>query len=317
MTGTVMLPVSYRSAGVHDLVVLVNPDTVDFSAGFLSYGLPEAAEHQAIEPLEQWLARVEQPGRTFSNVSAIFHVSRCGSTLLSQNIKRASSAIVLSEPNITALMRSDLAKPYDREIALRCCLAAIGAWSDWAEAQGKRLVIKFNSQINWKRRGLTDTMTGAQFVFLHRDPLPVLESIHRGKPAFLNTIRGTGPFPYCDGLEDIEDMQLLKSATAGYCSALEAFSSWDDDRILPVAFSDLPGRFAEICRHLRLEPVTNDAWDAKMNAKQRKGDKNDKYSPVSAESLAEFARNHPGLLDLASRHYARFLSVAATQFERP
>jgi hypothetical protein len=108
----------------------------------------------------------------------IFHMSRCGSTLLGQMLAALPRHVVLSEagPIDTVLRAPDGVDP-DRHIAwLRGLVAALGRRRNEGES---RLFIKFDC---WHARNLPlirRAFPDVPWVFLYRDPVEVLVSQRR------------------------------------------------------------------------------------------------------------------------------------------
>lgn len=317
MTDRISLPIGFRSAGEYKFVVCADPEHSDLSASFFSYGLPAGSEHRGMRPFSDWLDRNYDRHRDFGNLVATFHVSRCGSTLLANNLRTAEGMIMLSEPTFCRILRPDLLRAFGQDTAIRGLQAAIGMWSDWAASQGKRLGIKFNSQTGIHARALMEALRGARFVFLHREPLPVLESIARGRPAFLAKLRGEGPFPLGDELSAIADDPVLKAATAGYCAALDTFHDLDQPDLMAVGYGDLGARFPAICRHLRLPRADHAVWDDARDAKGREEWKGRSYAPIGEQALAEFYQSHGELVTFAERRYAAYLDRSKTRELKP
>ncbi len=114
----------------------------------------------------------------------IFHMSRCGSTLISQTLAGLSSTIVLSEPQpLDAILRLRGATPAVSEETrvgwLRAMTSALGQPRD-AE---QRLFVKFNA---WHVRELpliARAFPGVPWIFVFREPRDVVRSQQRSPGA--------------------------------------------------------------------------------------------------------------------------------------
>lgn len=106
----------------------------------------------------------------------IFHVSRCGSTLVSQMLARLEGSVVLGEPApLTTLLEHPRLSPDDR-------LRAARAWLRWMAAppagsrSGEPFVVKLEPRALLDWRSIRTAYPETPFVLVHRDPLEVLVS---------------------------------------------------------------------------------------------------------------------------------------------
>jgi hypothetical protein len=114
----------------------------------------------------------------------IFHMSRCGSTLVAQTLDQLSATIVLSEPQpLDAILRLRAATPAvceEKIVAwLRAMMSALGQSRD-AE---HRLFVKFNA---WHVRELpliARAFPGVPWIFTFREPRDVVRSQRRSPGA--------------------------------------------------------------------------------------------------------------------------------------
>lgn len=259
----------------------------------------------AIQPLEAWCDQVPLPTE-FSGTSAIFHVSRCGSTLLTQNMKASGEVVVLSEPPFMRIMRTLLDDTLDEDMAIGLVARTIGAWQDWARSRDRKLVIKFNSQAHSYAEKLMRALPGARFLFLHREPAAVLESIERHPPSYLR--RGGDEDRYAPEpeLEGMPAPSLIHAAVSRYCSALRVFAEVTDADLLKIAYSDFPQCWPEILRHCGLRDE-GQSWNASIDAKAKNPEAAAPYRPVEPEKVSSFAARHRELLELAQMTYTKFL----------
>jgi len=107
----------------------------------------------------------------------VFHLSRCGSTLVAQMLAAAPQHLVISEASpIDAAIRSG------RTEWLQWLVAALGQRRD---ARQRRMFVKFDS---WSVLGLHLVRTAfptVPWLFVYRDPVEVLVSHHRRRGAHL------------------------------------------------------------------------------------------------------------------------------------
>ena len=108
----------------------------------------------------------------------IFHMSRCGSTLVSQMLAALPESVVISEAGpIDSVLRARFRDPTlpDNERA-EWLQWMVGALSHPSSGSEKRLFIKFDSWSVFDLRLIRTAFPNSPWVFLYRDPLEVLMS---------------------------------------------------------------------------------------------------------------------------------------------
>ncbi|MCB2067472.1 MAG: hypothetical protein KDE15_12635 [Erythrobacter sp.] len=296
----------FSAVGGRQLVHLIDPARIDFRPGFFVRGLPRQRPYDAMQTFADWLAQDAAPA-DFSRTGLVFHVSRCGSTLLAQNLK-ASGALVLSEPPFMRLLRTRLDDTIDAATAAAAVARVVGQWQDWAQGQGKRLVIKLNSQMHEWCDAILAALPGAAALFLHRDPAPVFESIERGPPQYLRRDLAQQRHRADPALAATHDDPLLLAAAARYCGAIETMAG-RQDKVHMLAYPDLAASFAQVCTVLGLTQGGAPEWNAAIDAKAQRPDTAAPYRPVGSERLALFRENHAGMLALVEPRYRNFLQA--------
>lgn len=155
-------------------------DSPRFTEAFLDDTFTRLMRHPAnslfrrqttLAELEAWVAR--SPG--IPPTGFIFHVSRCGSTLLAHLLGRLDGALVLSEPGpVDSLIRAGHRMGRDRQVALlRAMVGALGQ----ARAPGQdRLFVKFDAWNTPQHELIREAFPETPWVFLYRDPVEVLVS---------------------------------------------------------------------------------------------------------------------------------------------
>jgi hypothetical protein len=104
----------------------------------------------------------------------LFHVSRCGSTLLSQSLVLSAENIVLSEvPFFDALLRHDFRDP---DLKKRALEAAVRLYGQKRSETSNKLFIKLDSWSVYYQELLRALWPGTPFLLLYRNPLEVLQS---------------------------------------------------------------------------------------------------------------------------------------------
>jgi hypothetical protein len=130
-----------------------------------------------ITVLPEWAA--ERPGAPLAGI--IFHMSRCGSTLVAQMLAALDQNIVLSEATpLDAVLRSHLRDPgigeQERIQWLRGMVSALGRRRSEKE---KRLFIKFDCWSIAELPLIALAFPDTPWIFLYRDPMQVLASHFR------------------------------------------------------------------------------------------------------------------------------------------
>lgn len=166
----------------------------------------------------------------------IFHVSRCGSTLLAHLLGRLDGALVLSEPGpVDSLIRAGDRLGRDRQIRLlRAVVSALGQ----ARAPGQtRLFIKLDAWNTLQHALIREAFPETPRVFLYRDPVEVLVSALRQRG--VHTAPGLLPGRLF-GIDDEPDpdawaARVLGAILTGGREAAEAAPT------LLLNYADLPG----------------------------------------------------------------------------
>lgn len=306
MSSNLRLPYLFKRYGHHNVVRLIDPDLLDMTQPFFSASVAERTGHVGMIGFDEWLSVQPEVSDGFANFSAIFHVSRCGSTLLASNIRASGQAMVLSEPPFFRILRHRMWGSISADVAMRACLAMLNAWRGWAQERGAPLVVKFGSQMHLHHRNLLDRMPAARFIFLHREPSAVLESLSRKPPPYLQAgrLKELISLPV---ITPTESDPVLIAATHRYCAALDSFASLSRENMISVGYEQLSARYAEILAHFGLDPESAPPWCGQRDAKASGGEPKS-YVPVSAERLALFSESHKEILDYASWRYRIFLT---------
>jgi hypothetical protein len=125
------------------------------------------------------LAALATPGDCLAPDAFIFHVSRCGSTLLSQLLASLPQCIVMSEPPvIDSLLRlhHDSGDPAASITLLRQAILALGQRRSGEESH---FIIKFDCWHIHSLDLLRQAFPGTPCLFVYREPLAVLASHQR------------------------------------------------------------------------------------------------------------------------------------------
>ena len=179
-----MLPIKFVKVGEHILVHLISAERLNLKYGSFRNSLtalPNSGGPDAIVHLTAWLKSNKNRYSDLPNIGFIFHISRCGSTLLTQNLKATERFIALGEPGFLGCLYSEYSIiPADLRTPVARC--ALTIWNQWAYSSDKQLICKLNSKAISQRRQIRGDFPDAKMLFLYREPTPVVESLVR-KPS--------------------------------------------------------------------------------------------------------------------------------------
>lgn len=184
----------------------------------------------------------DEPGLAPSGF--VFHMSRCGSTLVAQMLAALPGTIVLSEPApIDAVLRAEARDEEERIRWLKGMVSALGQRRRGDEA---RLFIKFDCWDTLDLPLIRKAFPAVPCIFLYRDPVAALASqLHR---------RGahTVPGMVASELFGIDRHAALAMPAAEYCARVlaaicdAACRHAFDGELLLVEYRQLPDALAAI-----------------------------------------------------------------------
>lgn len=123
-----------------------------------------------VENLIDWSVQLE----SVELRSLVFHVSRCGSTMLSQSLATTSENIMISEaPVIDQILRSELFTEDQKSALLKSTLQILG---QKRFPEQKHLIIKLDAWHIFKASYLRSLFPEIPFALLYRNPTEVLKS---------------------------------------------------------------------------------------------------------------------------------------------
>lgn len=231
----------------------------------------------------------------------VFHMSRCGSTLVAQMLAAVPEHLVLSEAGpLDSVLRAGQARPGlgddDRARWLRWMVAALGQRRDDRQ---RRLFVKFDAwsalDLGLVRRAFPDV----PWLFVFRDPVEVLVS-HAGRP-------GAHVIP---GVLDPASVGMTRAEATGmppehYAARVlaricEAALEWDGDPLTTfVDYRRLPGFVPGTLATAWSLPSGGEAAD-RMLAAARSNAKNP-VLPFEDDGAAKRAQASPRLREAADR----------------
>lgn len=311
---THLLPYRVENIGKTRIVHFLDPAALDLSVGFFrdTLNLAETPVSRHIAPVPTYL-QSPAPSGDIPPPIIIFHIARCGSTLLCQNLKATGQFVVLGEPGFINKTIADTTMPLAEKAALVRCM--IRQWMNWAHLQGKRLVIKLSSSINGQVADAIDILGPATLIGLYRAPGPVLESLVRKPPGHLEREHQwqaeLSKSTLAARMEAVPDTAIITGDVkrkAGYLAiSLEAMQHVKkagghmlDYRELALSFDTLVKMLTPTVENKSCNIAWNDKWAAKSRVPKKKS-----YEPVAPALLSRFADEHEPVLDVLTPAYEK------------
>ncbi len=179
----------------------------------------------------------------------IFHVSRCGSSLVTRLLRAEPENLVLSEPDPL----NDLLSVTHPEIGdnLRWLRLVVGALGQCRLGYERRYFIKFSSWNLLRLPLIRQAFPEVPCIFLYRDPIETIVSVLRKPTAWLRLRGNITPFALALGITSREAAALSAeefSARALACFFRAALTTLDDNSLF-LNYTELPnaiwGRLAK------------------------------------------------------------------------
>lgn len=177
----------------------------------------------------------------------IFHLSRCGSTLISQMLAALPQNIVLSEPPpIDMILRANFKNPaVTDEQRIMWLKWMMNTFGQKRNAEEKHLFIKFDSWSSLDLSLIKQAFPGVPWIFLYRNPVEVIVSHTRQRGAQMI------PGVVKQILPELDLIDAVQMPPEEYCARVLA-------RICESALMNLPNRNARIVNYTQLpEAVTS------------------------------------------------------------
>jgi len=172
----------------------------------------------------------------------IFHMSRCGSTLVAQMLAALPEHIVISEaPPLDAILRMDVRGASDEQRInwLRGWMSAVGQPRNGE----KHLFVKFDAWHTFDIPILRRAFPHTPWIFLHRNPVEVMASVLKDPGARLIPGLPGNEVPSIDPVTAVNmpQAEYCARALAAVCKAgLEHLKPSDGK---PIDYADLPAAF--------------------------------------------------------------------------
>ncbi|HLX64568.1 MAG TPA: sulfotransferase [Planctomycetota bacterium] len=183
---------------------------------------------------------LEQVGERLAPSGFVYHLSRCGSTLVAQILAALESTVVISEPNVVNALLERSRAGAERAEIVGLLRGAIGALGQKRTARERHYFLKFSSRAIHELALIREAFPDVPWVFLYRDPVEVLA-------AHVEHSRGRlAPGLAESGLAEGDAAELRQMAPAEFwaralrncCAAALRFCG--DGRSLLVNYEQLP-----------------------------------------------------------------------------
>jgi len=188
------------------------------------------------------LEAVDAVGECLAPSGFIFHMSRCGSTVLSRLFGTVPGAVVVSEAEpINTFLEAD-PNELNEAALVHCLRLMIRALGRKRFGDERHYVVKFSSwnvrRLDLLRRAFPDT----PWIFVYRQPIEVVSSVLKGSPGWMQLQRFPAQAEYLLGIpaDECADMpadEFCVRGLAGFCAAALAGA---DGRALFIDYRDLP-----------------------------------------------------------------------------
>lgn len=280
------------SEGAEAQVTWLHGEDERFSESFLQETFnswmrrPINAAFAPVTSLEKLRARATAlPG--IPPTGFIFHVSRCGSTLLARLLAQAPNTLVLSEPPpFDAIVRANhYACRMSRSLQINTLRAMVSALGQSRASGQNRLFIKLDAWHALHAPLLREAFPDTPWVFLYRNPLEVMVSQLRQRG--MHTVPGVLPSTLIGGTDPSavsSEEYCAKVLRAIYAAGLAAHTP---GRSLLINYSHLPDMIDAIARHFGLDPNDPDFKTGLALVTKTDAKRGGKFTPDAAEKRAE------------------------------
>lgn len=231
----------------------------------------------------------------------VFHMSRCGSTLVSQMLAALPDTIMLSEPDpLDMIVQLPLlAQGVTPELHVEAFRAMVAALGRDRSGSSKRYFIKLDSWHTLALPLFRQAFPDVPWIFLYREPVEVLVSQERMRGA--QTAPGVLPpqiFGFTEAEMSLPDVDYIARVLARTCAAV--VDQWHFGGGLAVDYRELPDvMVTRILPHFGIEPTDEEralldaasGRDAKAPLASFKADSAKKRDEAGPETRAAAERH--------------------------
>lgn len=182
-------------------------------------------------PLDVFLSNFQDKDTEEQSLNFIFHMSRCGSTLVTQMLAAVDRFYVISEPTIILAILNPIMTLSDGVTKKQLLKAAINAIHACKPEHCERVFIKFRSWNILFLDEILDLYPDVRWMFTHRNGLEVLESVLRNPPGWMRSRHTLASFfaPILDlseqEIESLSDGEYATRLLGTFCKMAEARKS--------------------------------------------------------------------------------------------
>jgi hypothetical protein len=185
----------------------------------------------------------------------IFHLSRCGSTLVSRLLSTLPGVVVIAEPaplNALLGLRADRLNDTALVPIVRMMLRAL---SRRPHGEERQVVLKCTSWNIRRRELLAAAFPDTPWVWVQRDPVLVMASLFANPPGWLTVQGSPAQRAWLFGLDPAEIPAMTRAEFAGRAlGAMLQAAAVDSARRLSIDHTDLPAAvWDRVAPHLGLE----------------------------------------------------------------
>jgi hypothetical protein len=186
----------------------------------------------------------------------IYHVSRCGSTLLSSLLAKLDEALVLSEPSpLDAVVKARMRNPnIPEETQVQWLRGMVSALGQRKEPGQTKLFIKLDAWHLLFHGVISKAFPNTPALFLYRDPVEVMASTIKQRASFLvpNALSSAlFNVPLTDAIQMPQEEFCARALAQFYQVGLELSQA---GKVIPLNYTEMPDAvWTTAARHFNLE----------------------------------------------------------------
>lgn len=202
----------------------------------------EAAPRPVTRTTLATLEAIDGIGECLKPSGFIFHMSRCGSTVLSRLFGTVPDTVVVSEADPINTFLESNPDEVDEASLVACLRLMIRALGRKRFGDERHYVVKFSSWNVRRLELLRAAFPDVPWVFVYRQPVEVISSVLKGSPGWMQLQRFPGQAEYLLGIPAVECAgmpveEFCARGLAGFCAAALVA---DGSRALFIDYRDLP-----------------------------------------------------------------------------
>ena len=237
-----------------------------------------------------FLGEIDEKQRGVAPKGFIFHVSRCGSTLVSQMLASLPQNIVISEASIfDKIIRAENYFPnVSEEQKIQWLRWTVNALAQKRFAAEENLFIKFDSWGILDLPLIEKAFPDVPWIFMYRNPTEVIVSNLRqpGAQMIPGAIQKIFPTMNLMDILQLSTEERFARTIAAFCQA--ALDNIENKNAMLVNYTQLPEvATTEICQHFQVAFTDGDVEKMKKSSKFNAKIPNEKFQPDTTEKRRE------------------------------